>query len=131
MSVPAALRRWFIVHFVADLLFALPLMVAPTAFLTTLGWESVDPISARLVGAALIGIGVESWLGRDRPAESYRTMLRVKMLWSASAALGIAVSMVQGAPQMGWGFFGIFAAFNLLWTYWYRRLARQPASGLA
>lgn len=122
MPVPDALRRWFIVHFVADVIFAAPLMVAPVAFLTALGWDSVDPISARLVGAALIGIGVESWLGRDRSASSYLTMLRLKVLWSASACVGIFVSMLQGAPAMGWAFFAIFAGFNTLWLTWYRRL---------
>lgn len=123
-AVPAALRTWFVVHFVADIVFALPLLVAPVLFLKTFGWTEVDPISARLVGAALVGIGVESLLGRHKGPEAYLGMLRLKILWSATATLGILVSMLQGAPVMGWAFFGVFAVFNGIWTYWYLRLKR-------
>lgn len=124
--VPSALRTWFVIHFVADILFAIPLLVAPVLFLETFGWTEVDPISARLVGAALVGIGVESLLGRNAEAGSFLTMLRLKILWSGTATLGILASMLQGAPTMGWAFFAIFAAFNGVWTYWFLRLKRQP-----
>ena len=124
-TVPDALRSWFVVHFVLDILFAAPLLIAPVFFLKFFGWTEVDPISARLVGAALVGIGVESLLGRHKGVEAYLGMLRLKILWSATATLGILVSMLQGAPVMGWAFFAIFAVFNVIWTYWYRRL-KQP-----
>ena len=121
-EVPSALRSWFVLHFVLDVLFAAPLLIAPVFFLKTFGWTEVDPISARLVGAALVGIGVESLLGRHQGVEAYLGMLRLKILWSATATLGILVSMLQGAPVMGWAFFAIFAVFNGVWTYWYRHL---------
>jgi len=123
-EVPAALRRWFVVHFIADMLFALPLIFAPTAFLSLLGWEVIDPFTARLVGAALVGIGTESLLGRNASAQSFLTMLRLKLLWSSTAALGIFLSMLDGAPILGWGIFGIFVTFNALWAYWYARLKK-------
>lgn len=121
--VPKALRTWFVIHFVADIVFAIPLLVAPVWFLTLAGWEAVDPISSRLVGAALVGIGVESWIGRNQNAEGFLTMLRLKVLWSATATLGILVSMLEGGPVLGWGFLAIFAGFHVLWVYWYRRLS--------
>ena len=120
--VPKVLRTWFVVHFVADIVFAIPLLLVPGWFLGLLGWPAVDPITARLVGAALVGIGVESLLGRNAPPESFRTMLRLKILWSGTATLGILASMLEGGPVMGWAFLGIFGGFNMLWTYWYRRL---------
>lgn len=123
-DVPAALRTWFVIHFVADILFAAPLLIAPVAFMQAFGWEAVDPITARLVGAALVGIGVESLLGRNKGVEAFLTMLRLKILWSGTATVGILVSMLQGAPTMGWAFFGIFAVFNGIWTYWFLRLRR-------
>lgn len=119
--VPAALRTWFVVHFVADLIFAIPLLVAPEAFLGRLGWPAVDPISARLVGAALMGIGVQSLLGRKEEPQVFRAMLNLKIIWSGTASIGILVSMLQGGPTMGWAFLGIFVAFNGLWVY-YRRV---------
>jgi hypothetical protein len=110
-----------VVHFVADLIFALPLLLAPVTFLGGLGWPAVDPISARLVGAALMGIGVQSLLGRQESAEVFRAMLNLKIIWSGTASLGILVSMLQGGPLLGWGFLGIFVAFNGLWIH-YRRI---------
>jgi len=125
MEVPRALRGWFVFHFVADYIFAIPLLIAPVWFLGLFGWECVDPISARLVGAALVGIGGESLLGRNADIESFRTMLRMKVLWSSTAVVGIGISMLQGAPPAGWAFFGTFVLFNALWVSWAMRLRHR------
>lgn len=125
MEVPAVLRKWFIFHFVADYVFAIPLLVAPVWFMGLFGWDCVVPITARLVGAALVGIGGESLLGRNGDIESFRTMLRMKVLWSSTAVLGIGLSMLQGAPTAGWIFFGIFVLFNALWVSWMLRLRER------
>ncbi len=121
-SVPKALRIWFVVHFVADMVFAIPLLLAPEWLLGLFGWEIIDPFTARLVGAALVGIGVESFLGRNAEVESFRTMLRLKILWSSAAVVGILITMIEGAPPLGWLIFAIFAGFNLVWVYWFVRL---------
>jgi hypothetical protein len=121
--VPRALRTWFVIHFAADMLFALPLLVAPAALLELFGWTVVDPVTSRLVGAALVGIGGESLLGRDKDISTFQTMLRLKMLWSGVATLGFVVSIAQGAPWGAWVFLAIFAGFCGVWTYWYGRLA--------
>ena len=118
-TVPSTLRTWFVVHFVADYLFAIPLLIAPIATLELFGWESIDPISARLVGAALVAIGGESLLGRNGSLKSFQTMLRMKVIWSATAVLGILASMLQGGPPLGWGALAVFVGFNGVWTYYY------------
>src|SRR5262245_39541556 len=74
MDVPESLRRWFVVHFVVDLVVAVPLLVAPRFFLGKLGWACVDPASARLVGAALVAIGGQSWIGRGAGVEVYKAL---------------------------------------------------------
>lgn len=127
MVIPASLRTWFVVHFVADVVFAVPLFVAPRAFLGLLGWSSVDPISTRLVAAALFGIGIQSLLGRNESAETFRAMLNLKIIWSATATLGIVWSQLQGGPLLGWGFAGIFGAFNVVWSYHRWRLRTVAA----
>ena len=121
-EVPRALRTWFVVHFVADVLFALPLFFTPRAFLHAFGWAPVDPAMTRLVAAALVGIGVESWLGRGAPIASFRTMLRIKCIWSGVATVGLVWSAVDGGPAATWLFVAIFAGFHGVWQYWRRRL---------
>lgn len=123
-AVPASLRTWFVVHCLVDLLFAAPLLVAPVTTLRLFGWTTIDPLSTRLVAAALIGIGVESYLGRRGGLEQFRGMLRLKVLWSVAANVGIALSIAQGAPPMAWLFQAIFVGFSTLWITYSLRLSR-------
>ena len=78
-EVPRALRRWFIVHGVVDWVFAIPLFFFPEAFLRMLGWVVVDPMAARGVAAAPVGIGTQSLLSRGASIAVYREMLSLKM----------------------------------------------------
>lgn len=129
--VPPMLRTWFVIHFWADILFALPLFIAPQAVLTLLGWTVVDPVTARLVAAALFGIGIESLIGRNASAGSFITMLNLKVIWSATATIGILWSMLEGAHDgalFAWLTFGIFAVFHVIWVYWRVRLGKLVAA---
>lgn len=124
-EVPRALRIWFTIHFAADILFALPLLIAPVAFLSALGWNVVDPLTARMVAAALFGIGTESLLSRNSSKESFRTMLRLKIIWSAAALTGLLIGLISGLFGIwlvGVSLFLIFFLFNILWIYWFVRL---------
>lgn len=121
-QVPASLRRWFVLHFWADMLFAIPLFVAPAWFLGLCGWTTVDPVTARLVAAALFGIGIQSLLGRHESRGVFRAMLTLKCIWSGAALAGFAVSLAQGAPPMTWAFVAIFAGFTTVWNTYRVRL---------
>lgn len=125
--VPQALKTWFVIHFLTDMLFAIPLMVAPIWTLGLFGWTSIDPFTARLVSAALFGIGIESFLARDAGLETYRSMLTLKIIWSLAAVAGISISLIQGAqgrPWFAWVILAIFVGFNFLWIYWRIRLKK-------
>ncbi len=118
------LRFWFVVHFVVDMLFAVPLFIAPEWMLTLFGWQNVDPLTSRMVAAALFGIGIESFLGRYAQVDVFRGMLNLKLIWSFGAVLGILISLIQagGGPFMGWVVMGIFVAFFFLWAYYRLKL---------
>jgi len=116
--VPDKLRFWFVVHFAVDMIFAVPLFIAPVWFLTIFGWDIIDPLASRMVAAALFGIGIESYLGRKAAIEAFRGMLNLKLIWSSGVILGIGISMIGGGPFMGWVVMGIFAAFFFLWLYY-------------
>jgi hypothetical protein len=128
-ELPKALRNWFLVHFIIDIIFAIPLMFIPVLFLGSLGWQVVDPIAARLVAAALFGIGLESLLCyRDRaPIETYKGMLNLKIIWSTGAIAGLIISMlqeVQGRLFVLSLLLVVFIFFNGLWVFWRIRLAK-------
>jgi hypothetical protein len=122
--VPAGLRTWFVIHFVADMLFGIPLLFFPRFLLPFLGWTTYDPLTSRLVGAALMGIGLESLLGQNASVETFRAMLNLKIIWASSAIFSIAAALFEGAPVMSWAFLGIFVIFWAVWVY-YRFALRE------
>jgi hypothetical protein len=126
--VPPSLRVWFVIHFVADMAFALPLFFAPRFFLETLGWTEVDPVTTRLVAAALFGIGIQSLLARNETADAFRAMLGLKIIWSITAVAGLVWSALAGAPVMTWVFAGVFAGFSGVWWTYRLRLTKSGSA---
>ena len=114
------LRFWFVVHFIADMLFAVPLFIAPVWMLNLFGWQTIDPIASRFAAAALFGIGIESFLIRNSGVESFKAMLNLKLIWSSTVILGIILSLVSmgGGPFMAWVILAIFLAFFFLWAFY-------------
>ncbi|MBI4146296.1 hypothetical protein HY489_03085 [Candidatus Woesearchaeota archaeon] len=121
-KVPQSLRTWFVVHFWADLLFALPLLFAPEWTLVRFGFTTVEPVTARLVGAALVGIGGASLVHRNASKDAYSAMLTVKTLWSGTASLSLLWAATHNAPKSTWLFLAIFVFFFCVWMYYKHRL---------
>jgi hypothetical protein len=131
VEVPPTLRTWFLVDAAVDVLGAAALLAAPGLVLGRLGWTCVDPVAARLVGAAMLAIGGQSFLGRDASVEVYRAMLRLKLLWSFAAAGGLFVGIGAGAPPAAWAFLSMFIIFAGVWLHHairFRQLARVSTS---
>jgi len=126
-QVSNGLRTWFVIHFVADVLFAIPLLFFPQALLNIFAWNSYDPIMTRLVGAALMGIGVESLLGRNAGTNTFRAMLNLKVIWASSALVAISLGIAEGASPIAWAFLAIFFIFWCVWVY-YRLALRETKS---
>jgi hypothetical protein len=82
----------------------------------------VETMTARLVGSALMGIGIESYLGRKASADVYHAMLNLKLIWSASAMFALVLSLFNGAPTAAWLFLGLFAGFFVVWAIYKWRL---------
>ena len=125
-DVPTSLRIHFMIHFLIDVIFAVPLFFFPARFLDFVGWPyPADPVAARLVAAALFGIGIESLICSRRTHDSFVTMLNLKIVWSFSAVCGFFISIAElswKAPPFLWVVLGIFVGFNVLWAYWRIRL---------
>jgi len=123
-SIPSSLRTWFTLHFLVDIAFAIPLLFFPASFLSFLGWVAIDPFTARLVGAALVGIGGMSWWMRNEAREAYSVMLRLKLVWSSAAMLAIALSLADHWSIIGSVIFAIFAGFFGVWMWFFRKVRR-------
>ena len=123
-EIPKCLSTWFVIHFIVDMLFAIPLLFFPEVSLPIFGWKVVDPITSRLVGAALLGIGGESFLGRKASRETFLAMLNLKIIWAAGAIFGLGLSIYQNGPTVVWALLAIFIMFFLIWVYYRLRLKK-------
>jgi|CXWL01.1.fsa_nt_gi hypothetical protein len=121
-TVPNSIRQWFLIHFFTVYLVAIPLFIDPIWLLGLFGFSTIDPVSTRLVAAALFGIGGASYWVRDKNADSYKALLQVKILWSGMAIIGLSLSLFEGAPAATWGLLGVFLAFHALWHWCQRKL---------
>jgi hypothetical protein len=132
MDVPPALRTWFLVDAVVDFLAAAPLLAAPGLLLRQLGWTCVDPISARLVGAAMLANAAATFASRAAGVETYRALLRGKLIWCVAGAASMFVAVGAGAPSAAWLFLSAFVAFAGIWlhhTIRFRQLDGAPVGG--
>jgi len=129
--VPKMLRLFFIIHFFVDISVAIPLFIWPEAVLSLIGRNCFDPFAARMIAAALFGIGIESLLSRNASAESYKSMLGLKIIWSSMAIAGMILTMIQypGFRLLSTALFlAIFVVFNVIWTFWALRLKKIQAA---
>ena len=128
MDVPASLRAWFVVHAIVDFACALPLLFFPEEVLPHLAWTSVDPVSTRLVAAALAAIGFVSWRCRNADVATFRTLLSLKAVWSATAVLGLVLAIARGAPPAAFALLSIFLGFCGVWLHYAIRFRQHAAA---
>lgn len=112
------LKSWFVVHFVVDILIAIPLFFVPEYFLSILGWNSIDPLMSRLVASALFGIGGISLIARNSSKETFKILLNLKIIWSLCAITGFVISILSSNyPDIVWLFLLLFVIFSFNWIY--------------
>ena len=122
-KIPGSLKKWFIAHFIIDMIFGIPLLLFPGKILGLFGFSGVETFTARLVGAALIGIGGVSFFARHEKPASYKSLLLLKILWSGAAIVAIILSIIEGAPWGAWLILIIFVIFAFIWNYYRVKLA--------
>ena len=115
--IPTGLKTWFVIHFIADILFAIPLIFFPEVIMAWFGWGAIDPVMPRLVGAALLGIGGESLFSRNASWDAFKSLLRLKIIWASGAILALGLGILKGAPPAAWGFLAIFIGFLVVWVF--------------
>ena len=115
------------IHFVIDVIVAVPMFLAPRLILDMVGLENHNLILARIIAAALMGIGIESFLGHKARKESFLGMLRLKIIWSSFAILGLLISLLNREINLIAGVLVImiFVVFNFNWVYWFRKLTKK------
>jgi hypothetical protein len=128
-AVPPSVRGWFVADFVFSALVAgLPLLLLPELLLPRLGWSAVDPVATRLVGAALVAIGWQSWRSRRSGQEAYRTLLGLKVIWCSLGIVGLVTAIGAGAPQASWALLAVLLLLDGVWIHYAIRIKKFEAA---
>lgn len=120
MIIPSSLRIWFWIHGIVDFLFAIPLFLAPTWTLALFD-ITAEPLSARLIAAALFAIGGSSLLCSEKK-EQYQALLKLKLIWSSIALLALLLAIIHGAATQIWFVLLLFLIFFFTWWYYWLKL---------
>jgi hypothetical protein len=119
-----ALKVTFGVHAVVALFFGAPLLIAPGRFLGLFGWQPIDPLLDRLLGAALLALAWSSVIAyRTSDAGVERAFIQVEMIYTVLGAVGLLRHLlIAWYPWFVWAIFYILAIFAILWLYfWWKR----------
>lgn len=130
MGLPATLRTWFAVDTAIHLIAGLPLLIAPELVLPALGWSAVDPVTSRLLGAALVAMFWPRLARSGNDLEAARRLVAAKTSWAALAALASLLAVMRGAPPAVFAAVAVFVALLGVWASHAVRL-RQYARGLS
>jgi hypothetical protein len=114
-----ALRIWLILSFIVDMIFGIPLLLVPHDIAAVFQFEDQGLFVLRLIGAALIGIGMGSVLvvGERGQRGGFEAIVNLKLVWTIFSVIGIGLSISDGAPKSAWLFFAIFCVFAIGWIY--------------
>ena len=119
--VPSGLKTTFLVHAIISGVVGLQHVVAPRWWTDLAGMEITITVTWRVIGAAVIGFAVASWLAyREDLWERVRIVVVMEIVWSVVGALVIAWGIVaEGAPPLEWLNVAILACFAVLFTFFF------------
>ncbi len=120
-GVPKSLRIWFLIHFAVDTIFAILLIFFPRIMMNFFNFYGATAL-ARMVGAALFGIGGASFFTYNASRETYNSMLTLKLLWSGAALTALLCSIFSGETIKLFFGVAVFFVFFLVWVYYKSKL---------
>ena len=98
------LKYTFLFHCIVAIVFGLTYLLIPNKFATIVQWPLSETFPYRLLGAALIGFGVSSWLAfKNQLWESVKIVVIMEIVWCGLGTVVMLWGMfTQGLPTIGW-----------------------------
>ena len=115
------LKTTFLIHFIVALLFGLGFLLIPVAVGNVYGLDVQEPDIYRLLGAAMLGFAVSSWLAyKETNWESVRIVVVMELVWTVLGTLVMLYALlIAGFPVLGWLNAVILAAFAITFGRFY------------
>lgn len=119
------LRTTFLIHTPVTLIFGIAFYLVPGIWANLVKWTPFDATMTQLMGAAVLAIGVSSWLAYK--AESWkevRITVQSEIVFTVAGSLiGLYAYFFAGAPLFIWVPIIVMVIFGALWIYFYRQAA--------
>jgi hypothetical protein len=138
-QISKGLRNLFFVHAIVGAIFGIPLFLFPGRFLTLVGWRPewvelpplelglsipgttfVDPVTTRLLGAAMIALAFSSLLGwRASDWSELRYLVALEAIFCVLGVIGILIPLPRlgwTMPTIGWVTMILLAIFAMAWV---------------
>ena len=103
-KISNGLKYTFIFHFIVAIVFGLTYLLIPDTWATIVQWPLRETFPYRLLGAALLGFGVSSWLAfKNQLWESVKIVVIMEIVWCGLGTLVMLwVMFTQELPAIGW-----------------------------
>ncbi|MGD2039341.1 MAG: hypothetical protein PVH11_00855 [Anaerolineae bacterium] len=103
-DITSGLRILFLFHAIIAGLVGLQHLVAPRVWTDLAGMVITETVTWRLIGAALVGFAVSSWLAyRETAWARVRIIVIMEIVWSVLGALVILWGILfEGLPSLEW-----------------------------
>ena len=103
-QISKGLKCTFIFHFIVAIVFGLTYLLIPDKWANIVHWPLRETFPYRLLGAALIGFGVSSWLAfKNQLWESVKIVVIMEIVWCGLGTVVMLWGMfTQGLPAIGW-----------------------------
>jgi hypothetical protein len=107
-----------LVYSINTLIIGLPLFLMPGRFLGLFGWEPVDPLLSRLLGAALLAMAWWAFRGYlVYESDQARLLVSGNLVFTALGAVGLLRHLVgYYFPFIVWFIFGLLAIWAIVWA---------------
>ena len=114
------LKNLFLFHFIVAIVFGLTYLLIPKTFASIVQWPISETFPYRLLGAALMGFGVSSWLAfKNQLWESVKIVVIMEIVWCGLGTLVMLWGMfTQGLPAIGWLNTVLMAFFTVTFGYY-------------
>ena len=118
-QISNGLKCTFIFHFIVAIVFGLTYLLIPDTWANIVQWPLRETFPYRLLGAALLGFGVSSWLAFKNPLwESVKIVVIMEIVWCGFGTVVMLWGMfTQGLPAIGWLNTVLMAFFTVTFVF--------------
>ena len=112
-----ALNITFLIHAIVSVVGGLLLLIIPGRTLLFFGWAPIDPITSRLLGAALLALAWSSFRGWQATERvQVQILVELEAVFTVLACVGLLRHLLFARYlPIVWLLFAVFAVFAIAW----------------